>query len=627
MKKNLLIAALVLPLLTVSAQWTQTGGTVSVQPNTLHYMSGTYEVKGGGQAINKGNVNVQGQFTIDETNPNTEFRNVWNNSKISYGQLIINENSLATGTVIAEYKNTPHTQFFKQSFAVPFDGISALELATQAGLQNPQWITHPRNFTYMSSRWENAINMWENSQFASANMKADDIIGMNNNTSSSSSEPFLPTSSYRINQRLEGLDTRLSEYQGKPANMAHSLDVTPFAIDPSSTNYTRNIYGEMLGTYLKDPFVNINYTSWTTPGIVNIPTDFGNNLFSFGNPYTSNLDLRPSLTGGPVTGVIQYMGADFIVDQGSNILVADAPFKATWDNGAWIGDLEALEVRPFHTFSIKTDGTINSIPLGNANKTFDLDYNAPAFVDRTTTNQLFQVKMQLFKNDLALSRAYIVASNSFEAAAQAGNEAYVLDANPNTNIIYTLQENEDGTVSQELINSRVYINGINKDSYVAKPIMLVHQVANPGQFTLKGILSNDLINSSNQFFFEDAEEGFIQNITEDFEYTFTANETTTDRFRIYWNGTPEVLNVSDVTAVAKTLVYKNVDDTFKVRFAENWNKADIFVYNVMGQLVHSAKSVDASIDYTLPLKGHTSAYIVKAVSDKGEVATQKIIKK
>ena len=593
-----------------------------MKPNTLKYVSGNHEVVGGTES-NEGNVNVRGNFTV---NQNATFKNEWID-KTNYGQLIISDNSLATGSVIAAFKNTAHTQFFKQSIAVPFDGISAAELATQAGLVNPVWITHPRNYIYMSSRWENAINMWENRKYASANMKADDIIGMANNSSTSSNEPFLPTSSYRINQRLDSLGIRLSEYQGKPANMAHSLDVTSFTIDPNSTNYTRNIYGEMLGTYLKDSFVSIDYTSWTTPGIVNKPTDFGDNLFSFGNPYTSNLDLRPSLIGGKVNGVIQYMGADFVVDQGSNILVADAPYKAIWVNGAWSGDLEALEVRPFHTFSIKTNGIIDSIHLGNANKSFDLQTIAPAFVDRTVSNELFQLKLQLFKNDLALSRAYVVASNSFEAAAQAGNEAYVLDANPATNIIYTLQENEDGTVSQELINSRVYINGINKDSYVAKPVMLVHQVANPGQFTLKGILSNDLINSSNQFFFEDVEEGFIQNITEDFEYTFTANETTTDRFRIYWNGTPEVLNVSDVTSVAKTLVYKNVDNTFKVRFAEHWNKADIFVYNLMGQLVHSAKSVDASIDYPLPLKGHTSAYIVKAVSNKGEVATQKIIKK
>ncbi|MDG4949954.1 T9SS type A sorting domain-containing protein [Weeksellaceae bacterium KMM 9724] len=630
MKKNLLIAAMVLPLLSVSAQWTQTGGTVSVKPNTLHYMSGSYEVKNGGKAINEGNVNVRGSFTIDNiTEPTTEFRNKYNGGT-QYGQLIINESSTATGKIVGEFLNTAHTQFFNQPLAIPYTDMTAQEIAEQSNIQNPIEANHPRNGIFDPNRWKNSVYTWLNEDYALADMSLADKIEPN------SIDKYFPTNYYSINLGFEELTSQLAEYKGTPANMVHDTWLDPVNINPGSeaqvNNYSKNMFGEMLGTYLKDAFTAMpDHSAWSTPGRYNSPDGYGDNVYYFGNPYTSNIRLDSLLGHTGMIGVTQFQQNNFDpnVDQGnSNIGPLILPLIATYNGGEWQGDLEALEVRPYHTFAFKQDPHMQIINFGDREKTFGVDVDAPHYnTARNQSSTSYQVKLELLKNDNTVGRTYVVASSNYEAAAQAGNEAYLEIHNSDFDQIYTLQENADGTVNQELMNSKVYINGINAETYTAKPVMLANQVANPGQFTIKANLSNNVLNSGNEFYFEDAQEGFIQNITEDFEYTFTANETTTDRFRIYWNGTPEVLNVSEVESVAKTLVYKNVDDTFKVRFAENWNKADIFVYNVMGQLVHSAKSVDASIDYTLPLKGHTSAYIVKAVSDKGEVATQKIIKK
>lgn len=620
MKKNLLFAALVLPLLSVSAQWTQTGGTVVVKPNTLHYITGDYTVDDG-SSLNEGNVNVRSNFAVEDS---AEFRNVWND-RLNYGQLIINDASTATGIMIGEFKNTEHDQFYKQPLGVPFIGISAADLADQAGIITPYWPNHPANGVFDNQRWRASVNVWDNENYANRDLREDDEIGTD----------YQSYQFFYINQMVDSLDIRLSEYAGTPANIQHELPIVTYTILPGSesqvNSYSRNIFGEMLGTYLKDPFVEMDYSIWSTPGRVLKPAGFGENLFYFGNPYTSNIDLTPSLVGGQITGVQQRTETSFDpnVDQGnSNLNVPANPKITTWDGSNWAGDTEVLEVRPFHTFILKTNGGANNttFSLNEDNKTFDVAAAAPSFVDRSFSNPLYQLKMELVQEDIFIDRTYVVAAPSYQAAAQAGNEAYKTDFDSSFDGIYTLQENEDGSVNQELINNKTYINGINQNSYVAKPIMLVHQVANPGEFTLKGILTPDVLNSNNEFYFEDYETGFIQNITADFEYNFTASETTTDRFRIYWNGTPEQLSVEDITLVAKSIVYKD-HEQFKVRFAKDWNTADVYVYNMMGQLIHSAKQVDTSFDYTLPLRKHSAAYIVKAVGDNGNTMTQKIITK
>lgn len=619
MKKNLLIAALVIPLLSVSAQWTQTGGTVVVKPNTLHYITGDYVVSDG-NSLNEGNVNVRSDFAVDAGG--AEFRNVWTDAQ-NYGQLIINDASTSTGVMIGEFKNTEHTQFYNQPLGIPFIGITALQAAEQAQIPNLYWANHPADGTFNNQRWRNAINVWDNENYAIRDLREDDEIGTD----------YEPYRYYSLNQLSDELEIRLSEYAGTPANASYNIALANYTISPGSessvNSYSRNIFGEMLGTYLKDPFVEMDYSDWSTPGRVLKPAGFGENLFYFGNPYTSNISLAPSLIGGPVVGVQQRGGTYFDpnTNQGnSNLTLSSQDHIATWDGSNWAGDVKALEVRPFHTFIIKTNGEFNTLNINETNKTFDLVNDAPFFIDRSVSAPLYQLKMELSQDDQYIDRTYIVASSNFEAAAQAGNEAYRTDLNNQTDAIYTLQENEDGSVNQELIANKTYINGINQDSYVAKPIMLVHQVTEPGDFTFKGVLSAGVLNSNNEFYLEDNETGQFHNITADFTYDFTATESSTDRFRIYWNGIPEQLSVKDMNLIANSVVYKDAD-LFKVRFAEDWNKADVYVYNLMGQLIHSAKQVNTSADYVLPLRGQTAAYIIKAVGDNGNTMTQKIITK
>ena len=167
---------------------------------------------------------------------------------------------------------------------------------------------------------------------------------------------------------------------------------------------------------------------------------------------------------------------------------------------------------------------------------------------------------------------------------------------------------------------------MNATDYVALPIQLAIQAPQGGTFTLKAEHTTALLESGNKFYFEDTETEEIFEINEDFAYTFSVTQSDSNRFRMYWNGIPEQLSVKDMNLIAESVVYKDAD-LFKVRFAEDWNRADVYVYNLMGQLVHSAKQVNTSSDYVLPLRGQAAAYIIKAVGDNGNVMTQKIISK
>lgn len=636
MKKNLLLAALVIPLLSVSAQWTQTGGTVTVQPNTLHYMSGSYEVNGGGQAINKGNVNVQGDFTIDETIPNTEFRNKFT-SGTEYGQLILQDGSgqVVTGKIHNEFKLID--DFAYHSISVPFMNYSGSDLVTNAEMGNVQFLGFQTPAgTYDVNRWKNPVFHWDLNNYHFDTPADADILN--------------PSEYYEVNNiQVQGGSlpntNSITTYVGSPNNFSINNPFKSVVLQGYDipANNQSNIFGGAYGSYIADPGSAMP-VGWNTPR-AGIPiendfngngTDFGNNIYYLGNPYTSNIDLTDKLTNNPnFTHIVQFLGNSYVREDGNGELVESyTGFSLATTDGT--GDINTgvnpFIVRPFHTYLIKMAGLdlgeTTTIDFDDSIKTFEELY-APSFARVNNNSNLFyQVGMDLYNDQDVFTgnRFYVVASDTYGPAATNGIEAYNIYLGENTGF-YTLQENADGTINSDLSHNPVYINGVNASDYVGKPIQLVFQSNRGGNFTLKPRLNSALLNSSNKFYFEDSLTGEFFEITEDFTYTFNANESDSERFKMYWNGVPETLNTSDITPVAKTLVYKNIDNAFQVRFAENWNKADIYVYNVMGQLVHSAKSLDTSIDYTLPLKGHTSAYIVKAVSEKGEVATQKIINK
>lgn len=608
MKKKLLLVALAAPFFMVTAQWTQTGGTVKVMPNTTKYVSGNYEVKAAAATSNEGNVNVRGNFTTQSGGTFTNLFDIDNPN--NYGQLIVNQSSMVNGLVTGQFRNTDYNTFYFQPIAIPYSGITAGDIADASAIPNQRWQNHPKDGVFSGTRYLNPIFSWENEKF-----QLDD---------SEKTESIESIKAYSINQGVSQLGQRLSSYEGTLTNGTLTYSGTAFSVE---NNLQKNEFGEVLFTYLDDLTTQMP-TGWIPPnGISSNPVQangYASNVFYFGNPYTSNLDLAQVFSDtSQATHIFQFNGNSFTEDgtgDGSGNSITAATLVAVKTGSNWGGSgLSALTVRPFHTFGVKTTGNFSNIIPEEA-KTFNARSGAMTF---RGADKLYQIEMNLFnENSDYVSQFYVIAHDSYQAAAKAGNEAYNLTIKDNEGF-FTLQENEDGSVAEELRHNKVLINGINT-SYVAKPINVVMQVTKPGTFTIKGILSDDLLSSGNRFYFEDKEAGKILEITPEFSYVFDAKKSSDDRFNIYWNGLPDEMGVNDA-AIGNTLVYKDGRD-YKVRFDNNWKQADIYVYNMIGQLVHVAKKVNTINDYVLPINGDPSAYIVKIIGDNGEVATKKIVK-
>ena len=638
MKKNLLMAALILPLLSVSAQWTQVGGTVKVMPNTLKYVEQNYEVTGTSSTLNEGKINVRGDFnaaTAATGMTGAGFHNVWT-GRNDYGQLIVDAENMASGTIDSQYKLPGGFAYTPVTF--PFTDMTAGKAASQSEITNGtfQDFSATSDDGFMPGRYRNTIWTWHNSDDG----RPESFYFQHENAENNSLTPELYHAINTGNQASDDTPPNTATknaYLGIPENGNGGITLESSAYT-MGYSWSANDVGELFASYVEDVAV-AKPTGWrmataadneqpgtTTEGVA--ANGYGDNISLFANPFTSNIQLNGVDTPNALNNITHVF---YIVDNtyeddyqgstdGSQVYVTtlDGNGEPATGNVA-----DALLVRPHETFFFKASGAVN-VALGENVKTFE-PKTTTNFTERNGNfnNGFYQVTLDLFNNlgEELNNKAYVFASNEIQPNVRSRYEAY------NTTIgnlgFYSLQENADGTVFADLADQKVLINGVNATDYVALPIHLGFK--GQGTFTVKTRLTQNLANSSNVFYFEDTETGLIFEVTPDFEYTFTSAGNTEDRFNMYWNGIPENMATDDVNTVSQTLVYKD-NKEFKVRFAETWNKADVYVYNMLGQLVHIAKGVNTANDYLLPLKGNASAYIVKAVSDNGEVSTQKIVK-
>lgn len=625
MKKNLLLVALAAPFFMVTAQWTQTGGTVKVMPNTTKYVSGNYEVKVAAAASNEGNVNVRGTFTAPATGD--KFVNEWTDNK-NYGQLIIANGQAVTGKITSKYKLA--AVFPYHAMAFPFKGYTAAEAVANSQMVNPTFVGYvPGRGGYgtNSVTEDDAFDgeRYKNPVFSSNNMKFQ-------SDAPQQTEVLVATGYHSLNGHTSTLPrANALSFKGVPNNVDFTESATTSTAYPATMNSgDRNQYGETYSSYLDDPVdtAPVNWHKYEVDDSGNVTvasvqtTGYGLNVYYYGNPYTSNIDLKPSLTvaGNNVTHMFQYNANTY----DNNTLLTSTGISMVTGNGT--GDAASYQVRPFHAFGVKTSGGVPAtLKFTEANKTFDAATTAVSY-SRMNNGVFYQLGMDLYDTEDVYTgnRFYVVASDKYEAAKTGEG----IEANNNyfaKTGFYSLQENEDGTIAEEFANDKVYINGVNATKYVGKPIRLVFNAVQEGTFKLKSRLSEELLSSGNKFYFEDKEEGIIMEVTPDFDYTFAVKGTEKERFVMYWNSTPDQMSTEDVSLKNNTIVYKDGRD-FKVRFSNNWKQADVYVYNMVGQLVHVAKKVNTTNDYVLPINGNPAAYVVKTVGDNGEQSTNKIVK-
>lgn len=640
MKKNLfLIAAFsgfVFSQAQVATAFVKGNTKVKVKQNTLFYVGGDVKVgnyTNNNKVSNEGNIRVTGNFTNEnrasEGKDGKNFVNEYVKGK-HYGQLII-DNSIddkVRGRIQGDLQLVA-TTFAYHPISLPFSNYTYEDMVRDAfkGASVEFTDYKPNQLNYDKNRYNNPLFLWANDTFTFDLVKP-------NTTLEAGKYYAVNTQGQSTSNAVTG---NITSYFGSPVAKEVSFEVTGYEV-PSKIEF--NKWGEYYGSYIGD-FTQSMPNNWNT----NFKQDvdgktFGDNIFWFGNPYTSNIYLLPegktSSFSSNVIAIYQSGSNAYNKEEGSGEAAygkSNTTLVYTANN---TGDRNALAVRPYHTFGVKADlnkGETKTFTFNQEMKTFNFptNVNAPNTVLKrgSSVPVVYQAGMDIYDgegNDTN-SRFYVVAGDIYEAEAKGeGIEIYNTNFNDAALGAYTLQEKEDGSVAENLVENKVYINGVNF-KYTGKPIQVVFNAPEAGNFTFKTRLNETLENSKYNFYFEDKKEGVVKKVTPEFEYSFTANGKETDRFVMYWMQTPSQLAPKEIEEVRtpQTIVFKDFD-THKVRFDSDWKSADVYVYSINGQLLYADKKVNTQNDYTLKLGNSTGVYVVKAVADNGEEVTKKIIK-
>ena len=653
MRKNLFAIGLLAATYSVQAQ----NILVHIDDTAITYVSdGTLLYSGGGfQTRGSGIIDVHGNIMIDGVSGDgfktitTGGANKTNGGNIvlrlndpntytssTYGQLYINglSQSDIQGVVTKEFRTGRHgnSNSYFQQIAMPFNGKTVSSLSTEFGK------------TFNTSRYDNPVLKWDNTNVVSVHFTS---------LASATSDP---TGYYMLKSKNNDLDAStppvsLTTIAPTATGSVFTLHGQPYTnlsapltlqnggnvnFGPSGSN--KNVYNEKYNTYLDDSF-EFTTTPWSGT--------FGKNFYQFGNPFLTNIDLSrigynesAGVTDGNavsnIWGIEYNPGTVITLANGSTY--ATGSIVQTFDtNGIPVGDT-GLIIKPMQTFKIKlrdnSPQTLNFNTLRRFSGTVraaSTDYSVVA-AKTTSTGTVKQLGViGLDVNGKELSRTYYVVSPTFTTGHQT-SAATSVQASAGKNMIGTFEEALNGGYDNNYLNYWLYINEANEFNFKGKNVKLVNYYTDQVtsyKFEIKEnaepIANGAHALSSGIGFYYKAPNGTVQEAKQGQIIPVTGAE-----YDLYYGEPSNIVLATTETAGAspRTLViYDPSIANYFVRFDPNWKKADIEVYDMSGKLVISRKAVDTSRDFVIELDGKIkNAYVVKVVSDKGEIVNTKILK-
>ncbi|MEF9479573.1 T9SS type A sorting domain-containing protein [Chryseobacterium sp. 1B4] len=660
MRKSLFAIGLLAISYSVQAQilcHVDTNANMYVSEGTLVYSGGGVQTKGSGLLDVHGNIMVVGSGTdafktIDATGSDkTDGGNIIlrlntpaSFATSTYGQLYIDglSQSNITGIVTKEYRTTRQgSGNYFQQVALPFSGKAFNSLSTELGK------------TFNTNRYGNPILKWDNANAVSVttlNLAPTSVTWDGSGyymlkVSNNDWNPSAPASGtvFNINGKPYApyAGTITLQNAGK-SNIGASNVV--FGTGGNSVNQ----YNEKYNTYLDDLFESTNGNNWSAT--------FGQNIYQFGNPFLTNLDLAnigytESVTGSDGNAVKNVWGVEY--DPGTIVTLPGGStyatgskvvtFVTTGDGVApAVGDVDNVVIKPMQSFKIKlrdnTAQTLNFNTLRRFKSTAraagtNYDVNAAKMsTGKTNSNTVKQLGViGLDANGNEISRTYYAVSPSFTTGHQISAAASV-QASAGSRIIGTYEEALNGGYDNNHTNYWLYINEANENNFQGKNVKLVNYKLDQVKSYKFEIRENaELIPagthqlSSGIGFYYKAENGNLVQVKQGDVVPVTNEEA-----NLYYGEPSNITLAVDKTAtgISRTLVVYDPSVTnYIVRFDPKWKKADIQVYDMSGKLVISKKAVDASRDFVIELDGSVkNSYIVKIVSDKGETVNTKILK-
>lgn len=651
MRKNLFAIGLLAAMYSVQAQnilvHIDDAATTYVSEGTLLYSGGGLQTRGSGIIDLHGNMMIEGSSTDALKTITTGGSNKTDGGNIvlrlntpgsyatsTYGQLYINGLTQANITAIVsrEFRTGRHgtgTSYFQQ-MAMPFSGKVISSLSTEFGK------------TFNTSRYDNSILKWDNTNVLQVHYT--NLASVTND----------PTGYYMLKSKNNDLDTStppvsLATIAPTATGSVFTLNGQPYANlsapltlqNAGNVNFglngsNKNVYNERYNTYLNDLF-EFTTTPWAGT--------FGKNIYQFGNPFLTNLDLTKIgyVENGGVTdgnNVSNIWG--IVYDPGTIVTTASGTYSTgalvqTFNlDGTPVGDV-GLVIKPMQTFKIKLrDNTAQTLDF-NTLRRFSgtaraaaTDYSVVAAKNNSggTVKQLGIIGLDA--NGVEISRTYYVVSPSSVTGHQSAIDTTV-QVSAGSNMIGTFEEASNGGYDNNYLNYWLYINEANENNFKGKNVKLVNYYPDnvkSYKFEIKenAELIADGVHalSSGIGFYYKAPNGTAQQAKQGDIIPVTGNE-----YDLYY-GEPSniVLATNEKATGARTLViYNPAIENYFVRFDPDWKKADIEVYDMSGKLVISKKAVDASRDFVIELDGKIkNSYVVKVVSDKGEVVNAKILK-
>lgn len=657
MKRNLLTMALLASSLSAIAQTVichvDPNGIFYVGENALVYNGGGLQTKGSGIYDVHGNVMVVGASgdvfkTLDAAGTGNKLDGgniiLRMNTPASidastYGQLYINGiiQSNITGIVDKEYRTTKHGTY--QQIALPFynKAISSLSGGASAIGTLGKTFTNARYSKNEVLTWNNATAVSDNLSVSSLTPKSTTYYMLGSLGLDTSAPPA--TMPANPSGSLPAVLGAVYTIKGVPfANgITETLTNAANGVNFGANGNAINSYNERYNTYLQDLW-DFGTSPWTG--------NFGKNIYQFGNPYFTNLDL--GLIGYKEGGVddvntissiqgIRYDPATVMSDSGGTYSVGAKYINFTSGGTPTpVGDI-GLIIKPMQTFVVKlkdnlSSQTLNFDGLRRFKNTPRVDGTGYAVTAAKSGNGSSTVKqlgvIGLDANGQELARTYYavyptaITGHTTQATTQAA-----LDSQ---NIMGTYEENASiGGYDMNYINSYwLYINEANETDFFGKAVPLNLYSTNIKSLKFEVRENTKLIEdgvhdlSTGIGFYYKAANGTISEIAQNQVIPVTGDE-----YSLYYGKSTLVLGTDGTAKPSRTMVvYNHPIDSFVVRFDPQWKKADINVYDMSGKLIISQKNVLADKDFVLNLSKLNNAYIVTAVSEKGEKISSKIIR-
>lgn len=653
-RKLLTLGALGLALVVDAQFLTYVGdkGQVYVKQGALVYNGGGMRTVGSGLVDNSGNIMVVGGASAkfattttsgtDKTDGGNIIMRMTNDAigSLRYGQLYIKGLSQAniTGIVDKEFKDKKHGDY--QQVAIPFFGKNMGEFAKEAGIAP----------SGLGARWsKKEALVWDNPNVV--------FETLTNNDKTKANTAYYAIGTEAGSSYANGVVT----VKGVPYadNITESLSGAGANVDFGVAGRGLNKYSERYNSYLQDfAYINTGEEAWTG--------DFGKDIYQFGNPFLTNLDLS-RLAEKFIDIIAVRIESQGVVSEklnyGTRTYATQGAKYISYDNtGVAIGDVNAV-IRPLQTFVIKTSGDIDNKVLNFDDlRSFAYTPRAEAtnkVTDGLTTSSLRNSNTLLRTNSLSSLSARRTLSATTSVVKQL--DIIALDINgdeigrtyfnvrPNavtgvepsekkrqviassSNIIGTFEEKKEGGFDEVAANKYwLYINEANENDFKGKelPLALYSNDIKYLKFNIREnatlIDENASLSNGESFYIKVGDEikeirnGMLVPSNTNYYGLFYGNP----------NAKEEKLEEPVIERVNRTetdLVLDANTGEYKLLFASDWNTATITVYNRFGRVVSTA-TVDAKNDYTVNIPNIIGVYIVRAVSDTGVKFSKKVLK-